>query len=122
MGLDATIKRSDGQPLGKLASVQEALALAFPGIVFGRLPSGSEKIQEAAKMGVVFPDIIRQHLESSPAKYNGEYEGPDFFAEFVLGSEDVVQQVDVVLRGTTQAAEPMLTFLEERFGWVTTHP
>jgi hypothetical protein len=41
MGLDATIKRLDGSPLGDVANVQQALADAFPGIVLGRLPSGA---------------------------------------------------------------------------------
>jgi hypothetical protein len=121
MGLDATIKRADGAPLGAVAEVQRALAAAFPGILLGRLPSGAEKIQAAAKRGVVFPDIIRKHLEPAPAQYGGEFEGPDFSAQFNLGAAEVVQQVDVVLYGTTTASEPMFTLLEREFGWVTTH-
>ncbi len=122
MGLDATIKRPDGGPLGDVATVQQALVQAFPGVVLGRLPSGVEKIQEAAKRGVVFPDIIRRHLESTPAKQAGDYKGPEFSAQFRLGSSDVVQQVDVVLYGTTTASTPMFALLEERYGWITTHP
>ena len=122
MGLDGTIKRLDGKPLGEVADVQQALAVAFPGIALGRLPSGAEKIRAAAEQGVVFPDIIRQHLESSPAEHGGDYEGPDFSAQFNLGSSEVVEQVDVVLYGKTVASGPMFAFLEERFGWVTTFP
>ena len=122
MGLDATIKRADGEPLGPVAEVQRALTAAFPGIVLGRLPSGAEKIRAAAERGVVFPDIIRQHLESSPAQYGGEYEGPGFSAQFNLGAAELVQEVDVVLYGITVASEPMFELLEREYGWVTTHP
>jgi hypothetical protein len=81
-----------------------------------------EKLREAAERGVAFPDVIRQHLESSPAQHGGHYQGPDFSAEFYLGSSEVVQRVDVVLYGNTVASEPMFALLEERYGWITTHP
>ena len=122
MGLDTTIKRGDGEPLGLVALVQQALTVAFPGIVLARLPSGAEKIQAAAERGIVFPDVIRQHLESSPAQYGGDYQGPDFSAQFNLGAAEIVQQVDVVVYGTTAASEPMFELLERQHGWVTTHP
>ena len=72
----------------------------------GRLPSGAEKIRASAGAGVVFPDIIRKHLESSPEHYGGDYEGSGFSAQFNLGSSRIVQQVDVVLYGNTVASEP----------------
>jgi hypothetical protein len=122
LGLDGTIKRSDGKPLGPLAEVQQALALAFPGVEFGRLMSGAEKLRAAAAQGVEFPEILRQHFESSPAHEGVDYQGPGFSAQFNLGSDEVVQQVDVVLYGQTVAAEPMFEFLEERYGWITTYP
>ena len=37
MGLDGTITRPDEKPLGLLAEVQQALALAFTGVEFGRI-------------------------------------------------------------------------------------
>jgi hypothetical protein len=122
MGLDGTIRRPDGKPLGEVAEVRAALAVAFPGIVFGRLPSGAEKIQAAAEQGVTFPEIIRQHLERAPAEHGGDYKGPDFKAAFFLGSSEIVHEVGVQLYGTTVASEPMFALLEQRFGWVTTHP
>lgn len=121
MGLDGTIKRYDGKPLGSIATVQRVLRAAFPGIELGRLPSGAEKIQAAKEKGIEFPDVIRQHLESAPAQYGGDYEGPEFSAQFILGADEVVQQVDIVLYGTTTAVEPMLEFLEREYGWITTH-
>jgi hypothetical protein len=122
MGLDATIKRPDGLPLGQLADVQQALRAVFPGIVFGRLLSGIEKIQAAAERGVAFPDGIRRNIESLPARHGGDYEGPGFSATFILGSSDVVQQIDAVLYGTATASEPMFQLLKNRHEWVTTHP
>jgi len=122
MGLDATIRRADGKPLGSLAAVQQALAAAFPGIVLGRLPSGAEKIKAAAARGIVFPDILRQHLETTPAQFGGDYQGPEFSAQFNFGASELVQQVAVVLYGTTVASEPMFDFLEREYRWVTTHP
>jgi hypothetical protein len=122
MGLDGTIKRPDGNPLGSLTTVQEALAAAFPGIVVGPLPSGAEQIRAADAQGIVFPDVIRQHLASTPAKQGAEYIGPEFSAQFNLGTGDIVQQVDVVLYGATATSEPMFALLERDFGWITTHP
>jgi len=49
MGLDATIKRADGKPLGTVAEVEKMLEVAFPGIFFERLPSGAEKIKAKKK-------------------------------------------------------------------------
>jgi len=122
VGLDSTLKRVDGRPLGSVAEVQHALTVAFPGIVLGRLPSGAEKIRAAAARGVRFPDTVRQHLESTPGRHGGEYEGPGFSAQFNLGAAEIVQQVDVVLYGTTEASEPMFALLEREYGWVMTHP
>jgi hypothetical protein len=122
MGLDATIKRADGKPLGEVVQVQQALAIAFPGIELGRLPSGAEKIAAAAQQGIVFPDSIRHHMESAPARHGGDYEGPGFSAQFNLGTSEIVRQVDVVLYGTTAASQSMFELLERQYGWITTHP
>jgi hypothetical protein len=122
MGLDGTIRRADGEPLGDVAAVQHVLSAAFPGIVFGRLPSGEEEIRAAAARGVVFPDVIRESFERTPAQHGGEFKGADYSASFNLGASDTVQSIDVVLYGTTTASESMFTLLEERFGWITTHP
>lgn len=122
MGLDGTIKRADGLPLGPVTKVQQALSLVFPGIVLGRLPGGAEKVQAAAERGIIFPEILRQHLDSAPGEYGGDYEGPDFSAKFYLGAAEVVQQIEVVLYGATVASEPMFALLEQECGWVTTYP
>lgn len=122
MGLDATIKRADGKPLGTVAEVEKILAVAFPGVVFDRLPSGAEKIQAAKQKGIEFPEILRKHFEAAPAQHGAEFNGPDFSAQFSLGPSDVVQEIDVTLRGKTTASERNLAVLEKRFGWITTYP
>jgi hypothetical protein len=122
MGLDGTINRPDGNPLGSLAEVQAALATAFPGIEVGQIASGDEQLRAANAQGIVFPEIIRRHLTSTPAKHGAEYMAPEFSAQFNFGIGEIVQQVDVVLYGTTAKSEPMFALLERDFGWITTHP
>lgn len=120
MGLDIVVKRDDGRPLGPLDEVQQALSAAFSGIEFGREPSGAEKIRAAEASGIIFPDVIRQQFESAPAHHAGDYEGPDFSAQFGLGAGEIIQAIDVVLYGTTAASEPMFAYLKKNYGWITT--
>ena len=120
MGLDIVVKRADGRPLGPLAEVQQALAEAFPGIVFDQEPSGTEKIRAAEAKGIIFPDVIRQQFETAPARHAGDYEGPGFSAQFNLGAGETVQAIDVVLYGKTVASEPMFALLKKEYGWITT--
>lgn len=122
MGLDGTIKRADGRPLGTLAEVRRALVDVFPGIVLGQNLSDPERIRIAAERGIEFPEILRKTLERIPAKFGADYVGPEFSAEFVLGADETVQTVDVVLYGNTVAAERMFEALKRKFGWMTTHP
>src|SRR5262245_64596625 len=122
MGLDATIRRADGELLGDLAAVQDALAAAFPGIEFGRSPSGEEKIRAAAEQGVVFPDVIQESFARMPAQHGAEFKGAEFSASFSQGAAEIVKQVDVLLYGKTTASEPNFAILKERFDWLTTHP
>lgn len=114
MGLDGTIKRPNGEPLGMLADVQGALVVVFPGIVLGRLPSGVDKIRLAEEMGIAFPEFLREQLKALPAQNGGDYEGPDFSAQFSLGNSEIVQQIDVILYGNTVASVPMFALLEEK--------
>jgi hypothetical protein len=121
MGLDGTIKRGDGRPLGDVEFVQQALAAAFPGIVFGTRPSGVERIHAASELGVTFPDALKQPLERLPAILGGDYHEPAFSAQFGLGASANVQQIDLVLYGDATAATAPLRMLDVVYGWVTTH-
>jgi len=122
MGLDGTIKRPDGEPLGERKAVQAVIAAVFPGIVFGQEPSGVEKIKRAAKRGIVFPDVIRQHMEAAPAEFTGNYQGQGCSASFFLGPSEVVRQIHVDLRGKTGDLSPMFAELQRQQHWIMTHP
>ncbi len=124
MGLDATIKRLDGEPLGVITAVQQELAKAFPGVTWGQSVSGPEKIRLAANRGIIFPEVIRQSMEATAAEWVGHFEGQDHSVEFFLGSATLVDDVSLVFRGRTGALalEQSLKALEHRLGWTTTFP
>src|SRR4030095_4097538 len=122
MGFDVTIKRADGRPLGYIADVQQALVAVFPGIVLGQSLSGAEKLRRASEQGVTFPEILRQHVAASVPEYEGDYEGPEFSAQFHLGPSETVREIDVVLYGNMEVAEATFAQLTERYEWITTHP
>ena len=121
MGFDVTIERADGRPLGNIADVNRTLAEVFPGIDLGRSLSGPEKLQKAADQGVQFPEILRKHFEVSPSEYEGDYQCPEFSAEFHLGAFELVQQIYVVAYGDMGAAQTVFAKLE-RHDWIATHP
>src|SRR4051794_19110810 len=101
MGLDVTIRREDGMLMGTVEDVQAALQAVFQTIEFGLLPSGPEKIADAAAQGIVYPDVIRKPFETQPASVGGAFESEDFTADFFLGCDDMVAEVGVVLYAAT---------------------
>src|SRR5262245_30131449 len=101
MGLDGTIKRPDGHSLGSFTHVQSVLADIFPGVVLRRYGSGLEKLKAAEAQGIAFPDVLREHMASSPATYEGGYTGAEFSIEFYADAADIIPKLGVVLRGTT---------------------
>ena len=122
MPLDGTIKRTDGHPLGSFSEVQSALSAIFPGLALQRSPSGVEKLRLAEAQGSKFPEALREHFLSSPSKLEGDYEGADFSIEFFADVAETISEIGVELRGTTTTSEPLFALLEERFGWILTHP
>jgi hypothetical protein len=122
MGLDGTIKRPDGQSLGSFAEVQSVLADIFPGVDLQRSLSGLEKLHTAEAHGITFPPVVREHMASAPATYEGDYTGADFSIEFYADVADIIPELGVELRGTTTHSEPLFTLLKERYGWLLTHP
>lgn len=122
MGLDGTTKRPDDQPLGSVAVVQSALADIFPGVTRELSLTGLHQLQTAKAQGIVFPAIIREHMASAPAVYEGDYVGTDFSIEFYAEAADTILEVNVVLRGTTMHCEPLFALLNDRHGWLLTHP
>ncbi|MAT71969.1 MAG: hypothetical protein CMJ58_20895 [Planctomycetaceae bacterium] len=86
------------------------------------LPSGADRIRAAAEQGIEFPAALRQALQDAPAKYGADYTGSEFSIEFNLGPAPIVEQINLVVRGNTVAADPYFDRLEHEFGWLTTHP
>jgi len=122
MGLDASIKRADGLPLGNCAEVQEALSSLFIGLAWRRSSTGHQRLESLANEGVSIPDFIRQQLAEIPVNYESIYQSANFSVEFYMAVSEPVLCVNAVLRGTTTASEPFFALLKERFDWITTHP
>lgn len=102
--------------------MQGALASVFDGLTFQRSLSGLDKLQIAEEQGIQFPPALREHMASSPAKYEGDYEAEDFSVEFYAEATELLSELGVVIHGTTTESEPLFALLEERFGWILTHP
>ena len=122
MGLDGTIKRPDGQSLGSFDQVQRVLTDIFPGVALQRSLSGREKLKAAEAQGVTFPAVLRDHMASSPATFEGDFIGAGFSIEFYAEAGETILELSVVLRGTTTRTEPLFALLEERYSWILTHP
>ncbi len=122
MGLDGTIKRPDGRSLGSFAQVQSVLADIFPGVALQRSLSGLEKLQTAEAQGITVPAVLREHMASAPATYEGDYTGADFSIELYADVAGTIPELGVVLRGSTTHAESLFAILNERYGWILTHP
>lgn len=122
MGLDGTIKRPNGQSLGSFEHVQSVLADIFPNLTLERSLSGLEKLQTAEAQGITFPAVLREHMASAPATYQGDYTGTDFSIEFYADAADIIPELSVVLRGTTKHTASQFALLAERYGWILTHP
>jgi hypothetical protein len=114
MAWDLTITRADRSPLGEIASVRQAVELALPNVRFYREPSGVEKMATA---GIEFPDVLRRHLESSPAQTQADYEGDGFSMRLYLGAGPSVDRMDAEVWGSGDPL-PALHRLAEATGWV----
>jgi hypothetical protein len=122
MGLDGTIKRANGQPLGTFPEVKRALSSAFPGLVLERSLSGLEKVQLSEAQGINYPKFLRENMAASPAKYEGIYEAADFSIQLYASDAEIVHQISIVLHGTVTNAEPLFALLEKQTGWIVSHP
>lgn len=114
MPWDVTIRKPDRTPLGTIRAVQEGLRAGFPQVHFYREPSGREKM---AAVDFEFPEVLRRHLDNSPATTQGDLEGDGFSIRFFLGAEEPVERVDAEIRGDTAAAILSLERLAQVTGW-----
>lgn len=122
MGLDSTIFRTDGAPLGDRETVVRILRRHFDGAEFGWTASGVDKLAAMKSQGIEPPEILREHLVGQPAKYEGVYDGPGWSAQFFFGDADPIETLDVVLRGETILVTQVIEELVSETGWSVSHP
>jgi hypothetical protein len=116
MPWELTIRSSDNAALGDTATVREKITAAIPGIQFHVEPSGPEKIIAARAMGVEFPDFVRKHMESSPARLEALFEGDAFIMEMYGFDSQPVSMFYVDIRGNGNPM-PALAALCVPNGW-----
>jgi hypothetical protein len=97
MPRELTIVHADRLPLGDIEAVRRAVETDIPGVRFYREPSGVEKMAAA---GIEFPEVLRRHLEGSPAKTQADYEGDGFSIRFFLGTGPEVERMGAEVRGS----------------------
>jgi hypothetical protein len=117
MPWELTIRSSDNAALGDTATVREKITAAIPGIQFHVEPSGAEQIIAARAIGVEFPDIIRKHMESRPARLKALFEGDAFIMELYGFDNQPVSMFHVDIRGNGNPM-PALAALCVPNGWV----
>jgi hypothetical protein len=114
MPWDLTIARVDQAPLGDVDAVRRAVEAAISGVRFYCEPSGLEKMAAA---GIEFPEILRRHLEGSPATTQADFEGEGFSIRFFLGTGPEVERMGAEVRGGGDPL-PTLRQLARATGWV----
>jgi hypothetical protein len=122
MGLDCTIFRADGAPLGDRETVVKILRRHFHSVEFGWTPSGVDKLAAMKSQGIEPPEILREHLSGQPPKYEGVYDGPGWSAQFLFGHGDPIKKLEVVLRGETNLATEVIEELVSKTGWSVSRP
>lgn len=119
MPWEVTIQRTDGAPLGDLATVRQQFEAALPALQFYREPSGLEQIAAARAIGVEFPDVIRKHMEQRPATEQADYEGDGFSVRFYGFEAQPLDTVYAEVRGDGNPL-PLLAALCRPNTWVAT--
>jgi hypothetical protein len=122
MGVDGTIFRADGAPLGDRETVVKILRRHFDGVEFGWAPSGADKLAAMKSQGIEPPEVLEEHLLGQPAKYEGVYDGRGWSAQFLFGNADGIEKLDVVIRGETNLATEVIEELVSKTGWSVSHP
>lgn len=73
MPWELTLQRSDLQTMDDVETIRRRIEAVVPDVRFYTEPSGLQKLEAAAKMGVEFPDVLRRHFENLPAKLYAVY-------------------------------------------------
>lgn len=99
MPWEVTIRRRDGTPLGGPSVVREQVFAACPAFEFRRNPSGAERIEAARAAGIEFPEILRAHLEKSPASEEAVLEGDEYSITLYGFEQESIERLHVEIRG-----------------------
>jgi hypothetical protein len=116
MPWEVVIQSSDNAELGAVAAVREKMSAALPDIKFYVEPSGLEKLAAMRERGIEFPEILRKHLEQSPASLQADFEGNDFSMQFYGFESQPLRTIRVEVRGNGNPL-PALAALCRPNGW-----
>jgi hypothetical protein len=117
MPWEVVIQSPDNAELGDLAAVRDKMTAALPGIQFYSEPSGPEKLAAAREKGIEFPEVIRKHLEQSPATLQADFEAGDFSMQFYGFESQPLRTIRVEVRGNGNPL-PVLAALCKPNGWI----
>jgi hypothetical protein len=117
MPWEITIRQADNGPLGDLSATRKKIMTALPATQFYREPSGPEKIAAAAAKGIVFPDVIRKHLEQRPATEQALFEGDGYSIELYGFEGQPLQMLLLEVRGDGNPM-PALAAICRPNGWI----
>jgi hypothetical protein len=97
MALDITITPSRTADLGNSEQLRRTLSAAFPGIEFGREPSGLEKIEKARKAGIDFGEIAEQFLRDVPEKQAASFQNGRFTIDLFWEDAPSIPSLDATV-------------------------
>jgi hypothetical protein len=116
MPWEVTFQRSDLQALGDLATIRRGIETAIPDIQYYTEPSGIQKLEAAAKMGVEFPDVLKKHFENLPAKLHAVYSSEDLTISIFGFESQPLNRLHAEIRGNQNPA-PILRTLCVQNSW-----
>ena len=114
------IQCRDGGKLGQIDALRDRFSECVPGLQFYREPSGKEKL---AASSIEYPEVVRRHLERSPAQIQADCQVGSLFLRFFFGPEDAtdVDSVAVEVRGEGNPI-PVLAAICSPNGWIAQAP
>ncbi len=118
MPWEITFQRADLESMDDVETIQSGIEAALPEIQYITEPSGLEKLEAAAKMGVEFPDVLKKHFELLPAKLYAVYNTDDFAITIYGFEAQPLARLHAEIRGN-QNPGPILRSLCSRNAWIT---
>jgi hypothetical protein len=117
MGLDATLSRIDGRPLGHRDYLVRIFERHFRGIEFGWTPSGPERLATARSRGVEYPPAVREYYETAPSQFEGLWEGPDGWLQLYWDGEVGATHLNLEFRGEWNQSDTIWSEILPQYGW-----